>query len=232
MPETLNDLIQEEINQFSAQLRVCMPAKVMKYDHATHLAIVQPLIKRKFYGKIKADLLPTIANVPVIHPRSENGMIKVPVSAGSIVTLIFADRSIESWVSGNGGAKEPGDTRKHHFNDAFAIPGGYPKLKPWATPNHDALEIITRPGTKIGIGNGTQDLLQIASDAFSSLKDLADELSATLANLQLETHTTTSPGAPTSVPLNATSYAATKTTVDGIAAAVNNVISELGLIKT
>ncbi len=232
MPETFEDLVEKIYNtKLLPQLRVCMPAKVEKYDKKTHLATVQPLLKRKFFGRQKAELLPSVARVPIIHPRSDTAIVKVPISKGSIVTLVFADRSIENWISGNGDPREPGDTRKHHLNDAYAIPGGYPIQRPWETAYPDALEMVVKKGTKIAIGNDTVELLNLAHDAFSSLKDLADELSQLLTDIQLETHSTTSPGAPTGVPLNAASYATTKTAVDNISSAVDSIITDLGEIK-
>lgn len=231
MSVDIGELIRSEIAEYLVNFRVCLPAKIESYDPDTHLATVQPLIKRRFYGRQKAELLSSISNVPVIHLQSDNGLIRVPISKGSIVTLVFADRSIESWVASNGGAKEPGDTRKHDLNDAYAIPGGYPKLRPWKAVNPDALEIAVKPGTKMTFGNGEEEFLQIAYDAFSSLKDLAGQLSQTLSDLQLETHSTSSPGAPTGVPLNSASYATIKTTVDSISTAVDNELTKLGKIK-
>lgn len=231
MPETIDNLIREVFNQLIANVRVCLPAKVEKYDSDTHIATVQPLLKRKFFGRKQAELLPSIARVPVIHPQSDEGLVRVPIKKGSIVTLIFADRSIENWISGNGDPKESGDTRKHHLSDAYAIPGGYPIQRKWVATYPDALEIAVKPETKIAIGNGNVELLTIAYDAFSSLKDLADELSQTLADLQLETHSTSSPGAPTGVPINASSYATTKTAVDNISSAVDSELTKLEEIK-
>lgn len=231
MPDQLPGYIQDELNEFAVNFRVCLPGRIEKYDSKTHLAIVQPLLKRKFFGRKFYELLPTIANVPVVHQRSKKGIVKVPISKGSVVKLTFVDRSMESWVAGNGDPKEPDDTRKHHFNDCYAEPGGYPKQDPWPTSYPDALELEVKPGTKIAIGNGSVELLNIAYDAFSSLKDLADELSQTLSDLQLETHSTSSPGAPTGVPLNAASYAATKTNVDSITNAVDIELTKLEEIK-
>lgn len=231
MPETLENIIRALFNQMVANFRVCMPAKIEVYDPDTHLATVQPLIKRRFFGRDISTLLPSISNVPVVHPQSDNGIVRVPISKGSIVTLVFADRSIESWVAGNGDPKEPGDTRKHHLSDAYAIPGGYPKLRPWKATNPNALEIAVKTGTKIAIGNGTEELLQIAYDSFSSLKELADQLSQTLTDIQDITVVAPSGGGPTGPPLNSAAFAGIKTTVDNISSAVDNELTNLEKIK-
>ena len=223
--------MKEVFNECAAGLRVCMPGKVESYDHDTHLATVQPLLKVKFYGREVSKLLPSVARVPIVHPRSSNAMIRVPITKGSIVTMVFADRSLENWISGNGDPKEPIDNRKHHLSDAYAIPGGYPEKVDWPADNPDALEIIVKPGTKMTIGNGTEELLQLAHDAFNSLKDLCGQLSQAMTDIQLETHQVTSLGAPTGVPLNASSYATIKTAVDNIETAVDTTIADLEKIK-
>ena len=66
---------------------------------------------------------------------------------------------------------------------------------------------------------------------FSSLKDLADQLSQTLTDMQLETHQVSVEGAPTGPPLNAASYASIKTTVDSISSAVDSELIKLEEIK-
>lgn len=231
MADTINQLVADIFFEMSGDLRVCMPGRIETYDPDTHLATVQPLLKRKFYGRETSTLLPIISRVPVVHPQSSNAILRLPINEGSLVTLIFTDRSIENWLAGDGAPKDPLDTRRHHLNDAYAIPGGYPEGLPWSANNPDALEIEVKSGTKITIGNGTDELLQLAHDAFSELKDLVSELSQTLADLQLETHQVSVEGAPTGVPLNASSYATTKTAVDAIGTAVDATIASLGNIK-
>jgi len=226
-----------ELDRFGAELkniinetlRVCMPARIEKYDPDTHLATVQPLIKVKFYKRKEPELLRFIERVPVIHPRTASAIIRLPVKKGDICTLIIADRSIENWVAGDGTEKDPNDKRMHHLEDAYAILGGYPEGNPLTANNPDALEIQVGDGVKITMGNGTDDLLQLAHDAFTELKTLSEELSTVLTNIQLLT--VTAAGTPTSVPINATDFAATKTNVDNITNIVNTVIQSLENIK-
>lgn len=230
MAETLANIISSAFDGMAGALRVCMPGRIEKYDNETHLATVQPLLKIRYYGREKAKLLPSINRVPIVHPRTDNAIIKLPISKGSIVTLIFADRSLENWLLGNGDPKETFDKRKHHINDAYAIPGGYPEKNKFTTQNNDALELQVKAGTKIAIGNGAEELLQLAHDAFTSLKDLTSELSQTLSDIQLITHTDPQ-GGVTGVPINASSFATIKSSVDSIGSAVDATISSLEEIK-
>ena len=222
-------LINQSIDESNAALRVSMPGRIEKYDPNTMLANIQPLLKIKFYGRNSSELLPIINNVPVCHSRTGSSLIRLPVALGDLVTILFSDRSIESWVSGNGEEKEPEDTRKHHISDAVAFLGGYPKGLKQTAKNKNALEISVKSGTKITIGNGSEELLQLAHDAFTSLKTLTEELSQTLADIQMITHTET--GSTTSVPINSASFAAIKTNVDAITTGVQTTLTDLEKIK-
>jgi len=228
--KALLKLINNSIEELNSALRVSMPGRIEKYDPDTMLANVQPLLKIKFYGRNNSELLPIINNVPICHPRSGASLIRLPVALGDLVILVFSDRSIESWVSGSGEAKEPEDTRKHHISDAVAFLSGYPKGLKQTAKNKDALEIVVKSGTKITIGNGEEELLQLAHDAFTSLKSLTEELSQTLTDIQAIT-VTGNQGTPTSTPINASSFATIKTNVDAITAEVQTTLTDLEKIK-
>lgn len=219
-------LINQTIEESNSALRVCMPGRIEKYNPDTMLANIQPLLKIKFYGRTSSELLPIINNVPICHSRTTSALIRLPVALGDIVTIVFADRSIESWLSGNGEARDPLDTRKHHITDAFAFLGGYPTGLSKKAKNKDALEIIVEPETKITLGNGENELLQLAHDAFTNLKTLTEELSQTLADIQLIT--VPAFGSP---PTNAASFATIKTSVDTLTTEVQTTLTDLEKIK-
>ena len=227
----LNEWLDIALKEYGANLRVCLPGKIVKYDADTEIASVQPLIKRQFYREKTARLPPIITQVPVIFPRTATSIIRLPVTLGDIVVILFADRAIDNWVTGNGSAKDPISQRLHHTADAFAFVGGYPIGKQWKATNPDALEIQVKSGTKITIGNGTEELIQLAHDAFSKLKSLADELSGTLTDIQAITVTAPSGGGPTSPPINASAFAAIKTNVDTLSGEINTLVTNLEQIK-
>lgn len=222
-------LIKEMITEALFETRVCLPGKIEAYNTDTHLASIQPLIKRKPYKRKNSVLLPTIDRVPVVFPRSGKALIRLPIAVGDIVTLVFSDRDLENWIGGKGEAKDPLSTRIHHLSDAYAIPGGYPEGKPWKAKNPGALEIIVKPGTKIAIGNETDELLQLAHDAFTELKNAATQLKSTLTQIQVLTVTTG--GVTSTVPNNAALFATISGQVDTIIINSNSVITKLGNIK-
>lgn len=227
---TLARLLEQAFVEMAGELRVCLPGRIHKYDPDTHLASIQPLIKRRFYGATTSTLLPIVNKVPVLHPRTGNALIRLPVARGDIVTMVFADRSLEAWLQGNGAETESPDTRQHHLSDSYAILGGYPEgNKPVKAINPDALVFHVEPGTKVGIGNGTDELLAIAYNAFVKLSELTAQVSQTMTDIQAITHTET--GGVTSTPINAASFATIKTTVDGIKTSVDAEVTKLGKIK-
>lgn len=207
-----------------------MPGSIESYDPDTHFANVRPLLKRRFFARRNPVDLPIINRVPVIHPRTASAMIRLPVSVGDIVTLIFADRSLENWLGGNGESKEPLDTRQHHLNDAYAILGGYPEALKQIANNPNALEIVVKSGTKVTLGNGTDELLQLAYNAFTELKSLTDQISQTMVDIKLITHTDPQ-GGVTGPPINVASFSTIKSTVDGISTNVQTALTSLGKIK-
>ncbi len=227
---SLDELLRLSFQEFAGELRVCLPGRIEQYDPDTHIASVQPLIKRRFYGRREAVLLPIINQVPIVHPRTGTALIRLPVASGDIVTLVFADRSIETWLQGNGTETESFDTRQHHLSDAYAILGGYPEGNKCKAKNPKALEIEVKDGTKITIGNGAEELLQLASDAFTELRSLIDEMSQAMTDIQQIT-VTGNLGSPTGPPLNVASFILLKTNVEKIGTKVDTIVTDLGKIK-
>lgn len=127
---TLAQVIKDAIEGRVAEIHTCMPAIIEKYDADTQTASVSPCLKRVYTSGKIVDL-PVITNVPVIFPRGGGAVITLDLQKGDIVTLIFAERSIDLWLT-SGGKVDPKDFRKHALSDAYALPGGYPKSMPAA----------------------------------------------------------------------------------------------------
>lgn len=108
------------------QMRVAMPARVVKYDPATQLADVQPVIKETLPGLDALDL-PLIQKVPVQFPRTHTAFITLPIQTGDMVLLVFLDRSMDKWLHSKSSEQvNPLDPRRHDINDCVAFPCGYP----------------------------------------------------------------------------------------------------------
>lgn len=144
-----------------ARLRVALPGKVTKYDQEKGFADVQPLLLRKLEDEQSGKKLPVIPKVSVIHPRSSAGAVFLPLDVGDLVTLIFSDRALDRWKSGNGQFVEPSVSRQHDLTDCWAIPGGYPEGLPPSQRFPGALEIWLKSGTKFAVSNGTDELVDL-----------------------------------------------------------------------
>jgi len=125
--KSLSRLIGEATRAALLDTYVCRPARVEKYDAATQKADVVTLIKRRYKQGDTAKIteLPVIPSVPVSWPSADNGssFIHLPLKAGDYGYVIFADRSLDAWLSGSGASVDPKDTRAHNINDAIFIPG-------------------------------------------------------------------------------------------------------------
>ncbi|OBW92974.1 Gp138 family membrane-puncturing spike protein [Gallibacterium salpingitidis] len=108
-----------------AEINVALPAKIIAYDANQVRATVQPTIPKRLANG-EALNAPQIVNVPVVFPMTDiNGalaQVTLPVKSGDGCLLIFCQRSLENWLSGNYDA--PDDPRMFDLSDAFCMMGG------------------------------------------------------------------------------------------------------------
>lgn len=116
---------EHQIRHILEQVRTALPGVIEAYDWKTRKATVKPTVK-EVYADGKALSLPLIPNVPVVWPHGENCSLEMPLKRGSGVLLLFAARSLDDWLEGQGEEREPDDPRMHHLSDAIAVPGLYP----------------------------------------------------------------------------------------------------------
>ena len=113
--ESIQDLIDGKI----AAIHTALPGEIISFDGVR--ASVKPLIKRvTIEGKIL--VLPSIACVPVMFPRTNDFVMQFPIKKGDPVLLLFSSLSLGNWLAtGNDSLPETSET--HALNDAIAIPG-------------------------------------------------------------------------------------------------------------
>jgi hypothetical protein len=124
---SLTKIIEDMVDKRLIDVHTSMPATVVSYDYGTNLAVVQPKLKRKTKGQGLIDL-PKISNVPVCWPRMGMAHLRLPVTAGDEGEIHFAERSIDSWLSG--GEDDGTDLRKHDLSDATFWPGLWSQSNP------------------------------------------------------------------------------------------------------
>lgn len=151
------------------ELNTVYPAVIESYDYKTQKADVSLMVKRTY--KDGADLkYPVVSDVPVVMPRTQTSMIKLPIKKGDTVLVLFSKSSLDEWLLG---AKESTVSVQSQFkmSDAVAICGLFPFGEGAQAEDEDSLEImnagqkiIIRSDGDIELGSGT--LKSLATSSF------------------------------------------------------------------
>ncbi len=167
---TLAELLIQAIRGELLDIHTSLPAKIQKYDSETQKADVIPLLKKKYKFDAEPTDLPVITNVPVKWQSADGGksFIYLPLKPGDIGWLAFSERSIDTWLAGEGNSVSPEDPRHHHLSDAVFSPGGLPFKKALSISNpdnmilkNDKMTIEIDPSGKIKIEGASQELLTV-----------------------------------------------------------------------
>lgn len=154
-PRTLQDAILRAVNLGLAAAHVSLPARVTRVDLAKGLLDAQPLIMDvvEIDGERHAIAFPVVTNVPIFVANGGGFRLTFPVAAGDVVTLQFADRSLDVWLARGGGPVDPVDPRAHALSDGIvAIPAVNPSA-PW-TIRADAATLGAEGGPQIVLKDG------------------------------------------------------------------------------
>ncbi|NJR73231.1 MAG: hypothetical protein HC773_05165 [Scytonema sp. CRU_2_7] len=161
---TLDEVLSTKIKRYFDDVHTCIPGRFEKYDYKTQSAQVKPLIK-KVYLDGSVLVLPVIASVPVIFPRTAQSGITFPINKGDKCLILFTERSLERWrLSGND--SEPGDRRRYDLSDAVAIPGLFSLVETNIQSNNEDLEIHHKEQKVTIKSNGD---IQIGVDSIKKL---------------------------------------------------------------
>jgi hypothetical protein len=134
-------------------LRVCLPAIILKFDATKQRAEVRPAVKMKdtsYEGEVTYPDMAKIFNVPVVMPYGQGAglLLTIPIQAGDACLLVFSDKYLDEFnktgtYSRPGASQNEGNTipRSHSLTDAICIPGYF--TAPVAVPDYstDHIEI-------------------------------------------------------------------------------------------
>lgn len=189
---TLEQILQNAIRAELLDVHTCLPAKIEKYEASTQKANVQVLLKRKYETDEEAVNLPVINSVPVQWPSANQGKayIHLPLKTGDLGIVVFCERSIDLWLSGDpsdpsdpdialdprGKIFDPLDPRIFNLSDAIFIPGVLPFVHSLQNVNADNLAIqndkfrieIAPDGT-ISLEGEVEEFITIIDDLFTNL---------------------------------------------------------------
>ncbi len=175
LAEVINDMIEAKI----LDVHVSMPGKVDTYDHTQQKADIKPLLRKKYTvnGGTVVEI-PVIPGVPVQCPAANNGAayIHLPLKPDDLGLIIFTDRSIDTWLSGDGEITSPNDPRHHDLSDAIFIPGIRPFKQPLSNTSADnfilqngPMRIELDPSGKISITGASNEMVSVLSDLIDHL---------------------------------------------------------------
>lgn len=153
----------------------------------------------------KEESYPVLIDVPFIVLRGGNSYLNVPIQAGDQCLLLYNDRAFDDWFIA--GKQAPlSSNRAHSMADAIALVGLSSSKN--AIGGYDAAKLGLVKGTtkvmlgeKIKVENSAQNLNTVLQELITKIKDLA-QLTAAI------TVTSTAPGSPTGIPLNAAAITA------------------------
>lgn len=155
---------------------------------------------------------PLLINCPLVVLGGGGFNITFPVSAGDQCLILFNDKDLDNWVSGNRSG-EVATVRMHSISDGIAIVG--PEQMP--ITNYDTSHAMLRDGTgnvKLGI-SATKILLNNAANKSLNtlLQTLITDLNTLITQIALITVTPGSLVGPSSPPLNAAAITAVTTSL-------------------
>jgi len=124
--EILGEVIDENIQSILENVHTALPGQVVFFDGT--LATVKPGMLKQFKDFTILPY-PEITGVPVCFPRTLRSGLVFDLLPGDFGLIVFAERNIDNWAL-SGLPSIPADSGKFNLNDAFFIPGIFPKTTP------------------------------------------------------------------------------------------------------
>jgi hypothetical protein len=225
----LSEVIRRHISAAMAeQVRSLIPARVTSYDATTQKVSVKPLINdfhRDEEGALVVEEVPVISGVPVVFLTAGGFTFTVPIDTTTTGALLFSDRSLDRWLSGDGqAAVDPEFYTRSNLADGIFIPGLLTFAAPMssAPPTDHAmagaigpddashLKIHLRASTiTIGTESGAQRMPHWET-SLSALANVASDLATVGAAIGVATPHATSFVAQAALPAGANPYLSTQ----------------------
>jgi len=153
------DVQQLFVQQAMSDLHTCMPAEIVAVRDGgadkRQFVDVQPMLQRVIIdenGDQQNEALPVVQMVPVAYMQGGGFFISLPLAVGDTVLLVFAERSLDTWIQNAERASRqpvmPGDLSMHSLEGAIAMPCG-PAPRSALLTGVDASDLV------IGTSSGT-----------------------------------------------------------------------------
>jgi len=211
---TLAQVISRALDQRQARLRTCLPARVESYDASTNTVTVTYAMKTTTFDENDGTVvraLPTTPGIPFAYPRFGSGFVFRAPAAGDWVLVVFAERSLDVWLTSGGANVDPRDPRMHDLTDAIALPlGAAPDAEQLAAPRSapaghvvvgvdGGSEVHVTPDGRVLLGSAAPGAhVATAEKVLLELQKLVPVLTALSADMTALAALPTSPGVGTS----------------------------------
>ncbi len=165
------DIIRQIVDDRLRRVNTCIPGKIQTYDAAKREAEIVPQVDDVYAGG-ETLRLPVLTGVPLVQISTGSAGLVLPVAPGDFVLVLFAQRSIDRWLS-TGNRETSGDERTHAMSDAIAIAG----LQPFNQSHSDGDGVVVfndqikmrMDGNKVAIGTVTVELLDEITKALDDI---------------------------------------------------------------
>lgn len=149
---TLSDVISSWVQRSLQGVHTATWGTVESFDRSTCRATIQPIpraVKTNEEGDRVTERAAILQNVPVCFVGIAGIQIAFDLPAGSLVVVIFMERSMDKFLTTGSTDIDPGDDRRFSVNDAIALPvlvGGGASI-------NQASMVINAPRIDIGDDN-------------------------------------------------------------------------------
>lgn len=190
IPSELDIQVATLRNEMS-DLHTCMPAEIVAVREGKdkrQFVDVLPHLQRAVInedGEPVDEALPVIQMVPVGYPQGGGFFVSMPLRVGDIVLVVFAERSLDSWIESGAPSKQtpikPGDLSMHSLEGAIALPCG-PAPRSALLTGVDAADLVvaTSSGTVLQRWKADGQVWLAEGADFVALAGKVDDFIATI----------------------------------------------------
>ena len=161
----VNAIIQQALDNFSGNLHIAKPGKLLSFDKTKQRADIQIAMQCKLGDNITD--YPIILDCPVKITKGGDGYLNIPFQEGDPCMVFFADRDLSLWKKGQ--FNIPATKRKHNITDGFCIVG-FASLQE-LIDDYDNSLMLKYQDAKVGIQENGDAIMKTSSGEVGATKD-------------------------------------------------------------
>ena len=214
---TLEEVLRTAYESMQARVWTAIVGVVQTYNPALQTCSVQPAVngrQRNPDGSWTSKQMPLLLDCPVQFAGGGGLTLTFPIAPGDEVIVLLSSRCIDTWFESGfaeGGSvdlanaqNDPPEWRMHNLSDGFVIPSVHSMPRALTVDPVSACLATDDGLAYIKLNPVTHSIDMVASGGITMNGLTIDAAGITTANgivLETHTHTSASPGSPTSPPL-------------------------------